>query len=115
MTPIPTQLDQVRAGALRALAVLGDERSPHMPDVPTVKEAGFGDFGAPSGTRPDIVDKLYGAIKSAGEDSAVKQKLHAAGVEPMLKGHADVSAILKSQTARWTAVIVAAAIKTEAR
>src|SRR5580658_3851795 len=88
IAPIPTRLDQVRAGALRALAVSGNERSPDLPDVPTVKEAGFGDFDAstdyavfaPSGTPPDIVDKLYAAIKSAVEDDTVKQKLRAAGV-----------------------------------
>ena len=123
IAPIPTRLDQVRAGALRALAVSGNERSPDLPEVPTVKEAGFGDFDAstdyavfaPSGTPPDIVNKLYAAIKSAVEDDTVKQKLRASGVEPMLMGPADVSAVLKAQTARWTAVIGDAGIKAETR
>jgi tripartite-type tricarboxylate transporter receptor subunit TctC len=121
IAPIPTRLDQVRTGALRALAVSGNERSSDLPDVPTVKEAGFGDFDAstdyavfaPSGTPAEIVEKLYGAIKGAAEDDSVKRKLRAAGVEPMLKGTADVSVILKSQTARWTAVIGDAGIKAE--
>jgi tripartite-type tricarboxylate transporter receptor subunit TctC len=121
IAPIPTRLEQVKAGDLRALAVSGNERSPDLPDVPTVKEAGFGEFDAstdyavfaPSGTPADIVRKLYGAIKDAVEDDTVKQKLRAAGVEPLLKGPSDVSGILKSQTARWTAVIADAGIKAD--
>ena len=121
IAPIPTRLEQIKAGDLRALAVSGNQRSPDLPDIPTVKESGFGDFEAstdyavfaPSGTPAAIVAKLHAAIQSAVEDDAVKQKLRAAGVEPLLKGPADVSAILKSQIARWTAVIADADIKAD--
>jgi tripartite-type tricarboxylate transporter receptor subunit TctC len=121
IAPIPTRLEQIKAGDLRALAVSGTQRSPDLPDIPTVKESGFGDFEAstdyavfaPSGTPAAIVAKLHGAIQSAVEDDTVKQKLRAAGVEPLLKGPADVSEILKSQIARWTAVIADADIKAD--
>jgi tripartite-type tricarboxylate transporter receptor subunit TctC len=123
IAPIPTRLEQVRAGDIRALAVSGNKRSPDLPNVPTVSESGFGEFNAstdyaifaPSGTPRGAIDSIYAAIKSAVEDDTVKQKFRAAGVEPTLGGPDDVSQILKSQIARWSNVISDAGIKPDSR
>ncbi len=123
IAPIPTRLEQVRAGDLRALAVSGNQRSADLPNVPTVSESGFGEFNAstdyavfaPSGTPAEVIAKIYAAIKNAVGDDTVKQKLRAAGVEPVLGGPGDVSKILNSQIARWTNVILDAGIKPDSR
>jgi tripartite-type tricarboxylate transporter receptor subunit TctC len=110
---IPTRLDQVRSGKLRALAVAGNERSPDLPDVPTVREAGFGDFDAssdyavfaPAGTPRETIDRLYAEIRAALQDPVVVAKLKAAGLEPKLMESAQVTNVLQEQIARWADVI----------
>jgi tripartite-type tricarboxylate transporter receptor subunit TctC len=110
---IPTRLDQVRSGKLRALAVAGNERSPDLPDVPTVREAGFGDFDAssdyavfaPAGTPRETIDRLYAEIRAALQDPVVVAKLKAAGLEPRLMESAQVTNVLQEQIARWADVI----------
>jgi tripartite-type tricarboxylate transporter receptor subunit TctC len=62
MAPIPTRLEQINSGQLRALAVAGNDRSADLPGIPTIKESGFGDFDAsttyavfaPKGTPPQV-------------------------------------------------------------
>jgi tripartite-type tricarboxylate transporter receptor subunit TctC len=110
---IPTRLDQVRSGKLRALAVAGNERSPDLPDVPTLREAGFGDFDAssdyavfaPAGTPRETIDRLYAEIRAALQDPVVVAKLKAAGLEPKLMESAQVTKVLQEQIARWADVI----------
>jgi tripartite-type tricarboxylate transporter receptor subunit TctC len=110
---IPTRLDQVRSGKLRALAVAGNERSPDLPDVPTVREASFGDFDAssdyavfaPAGTPREAIDRLDAEIRAALQDPVVVAKLKAAGLEPKLMESAQVTKVLQEQIARWADVI----------
>jgi tripartite-type tricarboxylate transporter receptor subunit TctC len=79
---------QVKSGALRALAVAGNERSSLLPDVPTAKELGYKDvymenwYGAlvPAATPPDVVAKLEAAMMGALKDQAVWGKISANGV-----------------------------------
>ena len=119
LAQIPTRLDQVRNGQLRALAVAGSERSPDLPDVPTVKELGYGDFDASStyalfastGLPSDVISKLYDEIKSALGDEDVVKKLRAAGLEPKLMDSAQVTKVLQDQIVRWAQVVKAANIK----
>lgn len=72
-------LPNVKAGSLRVLAVMSDERSPMLPDVPTLKErkidveiVAWGGFGVPTGTPPEVVSVLEAAVKSAFETKAFK-------------------------------------------
>jgi tripartite-type tricarboxylate transporter receptor subunit TctC len=79
----------VRAGALRCLAVGSKERSPALPDVPTVAEAGVPGYDAtswigllaPSATTPAIVDKLWQGVSAAMADSEVRELLLRDGSE----------------------------------
>ena len=84
---LPVLLPQVKAGALRPIAVGSAERSATAPDVPTTAEAGFADlrienwYGmvAPKGTPKEIVTALHGLATKAMADPAVKEKLAAQG------------------------------------
>lgn len=77
----PTALPYVKSGKLRALAITSSQRSPLLPDVPTMKEAGLPNFevvtwtgiAAPAGTPKNIVDKINAAIKTALRGELAKQ------------------------------------------
>jgi tripartite-type tricarboxylate transporter receptor subunit TctC len=109
LAQIPTRLEQVRNGQLRALAVAGNERSVDLPDVPTVKELGYGDFDAssayavfaPAGVPSGVIAKLYDAIRDALQDERVVASLQGAGIEAKLMDSADVTRLLQSQIVRW--------------
>jgi tripartite-type tricarboxylate transporter receptor subunit TctC len=86
----PPAIPQVQADRVRALAVTGDERSPELPDVPSMAEAGMPEvntklwagFFAPTGTPPAIVKKLEDALRRAILDPDVSAKLRTLGVKP---------------------------------
>jgi tripartite-type tricarboxylate transporter receptor subunit TctC len=109
LAQIPTRLEQVRNGQLRALAVAGNERSVDLPDVPTVKELGYGDFDAssayavfaPASVPSGVIAKLYNAIRDALQDERVVASLRAAGLEAKLMDSVDVTKLLQSQIVRW--------------
>jgi tripartite-type tricarboxylate transporter receptor subunit TctC len=77
----PTALPYVKSGKLRALAITSGQRSPLLPDVPTMKEAGLPNFevvtwtgiAAPAGTPKPIVDKLNATIRAALRGDLRKQ------------------------------------------
>ncbi|MCJ0766174.1 tripartite tricarboxylate transporter substrate binding protein [Variovorax sp. CYS-02] len=101
---LPASLPHIQAGKLRALAVAGSQRSPSLPDVPTLAEAGlpgyavepwFGVYG-PAGLPAPVVQRLQTALQGALNDPAVKDKLLAAGFSP----RSSTSAELESLSAR---------------
>jgi tripartite-type tricarboxylate transporter receptor subunit TctC len=89
-TPTNT-MPNVRTGKLRALAVSAPRRSPFAPDVPTLAELGIPDVNcfswtglfAPAGTPPDVVNKLYEAIRRALAEPETADKLIKAGMQPV--------------------------------
>lgn len=86
----PPAIPQIRAGTVRALAVTGAQRSPELPDVPSMAEAGFPEvdtklwsgFFGPTGLPPGIAKKLEEALNSAIADPGVSAKLRAMAVTP---------------------------------
>jgi tripartite-type tricarboxylate transporter receptor subunit TctC len=119
VAPIPTRLEQIRAGQLRVLAVAGNERSRELPDVPTVRESGFGAFDAstayavfaPRGVPGAIIAHLYGEIAKALRNEEVAEKFRAAGVEPKLLTPDEVTASLEAGIDQWARVIKSANIE----
>jgi tripartite-type tricarboxylate transporter receptor subunit TctC len=118
ISPIATVLPQIQAGQVRPLAVAGDARSPDLPDIPTIREAGLGDYNAsttyaffvPAGTPQTIIDMLQAELKKAVESPDVQQRLRVAGVEPQFAPASEVGQTLTRRIAQWADVIKAAGI-----
>jgi tripartite-type tricarboxylate transporter receptor subunit TctC len=100
---------QVRAGRMRALAVLGEQRSSSLPDVPTLAEQGFREatfeawFGlaAPARTPADVIDKLSVALASTVRDADVQEALRLQGMEPVAVGPAAFRREADSEITRY--------------
>lgn len=111
-------LPQVRAGALRVLAVAGDQRSAALPDVPTAVESGVKGFvasswnalAAPARTPRAVVDRLQREVVATVATPAVQQQLRTLNVEPRTSTPEQAAALLKSDIERWRAVIERAGI-----
>jgi tripartite-type tricarboxylate transporter receptor subunit TctC len=118
---LASALGQIQAGTVRALAVTGTERSPLLPDVPTVAEAGVPDyqyyvwFGlwAPKNTPQPIVDKLHAAVTKALADPQLKQRLAAVAGEPFDMPLADITPFVKTEIAKWADVVKRGGVKVE--
>jgi len=111
----------IKAGQLRALAVTGKERSPALPDVPTMAEAGFPEVvGAtwtavvvPAGTPKDIIAKLHDLIVAGLGQKDIKDKLAAMAYVPIGNSPEECAAFFKSETAIWSKVIKDAGLHAE--
>jgi len=87
-----TLLPHIKAGTLRALAVMGTKRLPALPDVPTIAEAGFAGAESsswsgivvPAGTPPEVVRKLSQAMQAALADKALVAPFEEIGSQPLL-------------------------------
>ena len=107
--PSTVVIPHVKSGKLRALANINARRSPQLPDVPTIAEAGYPDatalswYGlhAPAGTPPDVLQKLEIAMRAATATPEVKNALLNAGGEESFLGTADFTAFIKSDAVRW--------------
>ena len=117
---IPSAIEFVRAGKLRALAVTGRGRSQILPDLPTVGEFvpgyaadAWNGVGAPTGTPPEIIDKLNKEINAVLADPAMQAQLTKMGSEPLSMIPAEFGKFIASETGKWAKVIRAAGIKPE--
>ena len=116
--PLPAVLPYVKNGQLRALAVAGEHRLKELPDVPTVKESGFGDYDvstmyalfAPRGTSAEDIAILARATAQVLKRDDVRQRLDKAGVEPLFGPPEIAGEVLKSKIAQWADVIRSAGI-----
>ncbi|MDM0089598.1 MULTISPECIES: tripartite tricarboxylate transporter substrate binding protein [unclassified Variovorax] len=110
---MPSAIQHVKGGKLRALAVTTAKRSPALPDVPTIAEAGVPGYEAtswfgllaPAGTPAPIVAKLNAAILKALADPEVKKKLAEQGAESHGEKPEEFAAFIKSETAKWGKVV----------
>ena len=106
-------LQHIRTGKLRALAVTGAKRSPVLPDVPTMTEAGVANVDVyswqgivgPKGLPADVRDKFHGAVVAALNDPQVKQQLTGLGLEVVANTPAQFAAFQQQEFARWKKVI----------
>ena len=112
-------IGQIQSGQIKALAVATDKRSPLIPDVPTMEEAGMPDFNtplwfglvAPAGTPRPVVDKLAAAAKQSMHSPATVDLLAKQGFAPEDMGPDQFGAYIKSEIKRWTDVVKGANIK----
>ena len=113
--PIQSPLPHVKSGALKALGVSSAERSPLLPDTPTIAEAGvpgyettawWGIF-APAQTPPAIVDRLHAEIEKIVRSDFYHQQLAPLGAEPVSRSAAAFAEFVRSETAKWGIVVKA--------
>ncbi len=118
---LASALGQIKGGSVRALAVTGKERSPLLPDVPTVAESGVPDyvyyvwFGlwAPKKTPQPVVQRLYASVQKALADPAVQKRIAADGGLPMVMPLAEIEPFVKSEIAKWADVIKRGGVQVE--
>ncbi len=110
---INTAMSNLRAGRLRALAITSAKRSPLLPDVPTMEEAGvkgvvvysWQGFAAPHGLPADIKGRLHAALVAALNDPHVKPQLLELGFEIVANTPEQFTAFQAAEFARWKKVI----------
>jgi tripartite-type tricarboxylate transporter receptor subunit TctC len=118
---LASALGQIKGGSVRALAVTSKERSPLLPDVPTVEEAGvpgyvyYTWFGlwAPLHTPQPIIDKLHGEVVKALATPEVKDRITADAGQTMDMPLADIKPFLKVEIAKWADVVKRAGIQVQ--
>ena len=117
---MPSIIQHIRSGSLRAMAVTTADKSPLLPDVPTVAEtvpgyeasALFG-MGAPKKTPPEIIAKLNAHVNAVLADPVVKAKLIDLGGEPLIGPPDAFGKMVTAETEKWEKVVKAAGLKVE--
>jgi tripartite-type tricarboxylate transporter receptor subunit TctC len=118
--PLPSSLEFIRSGKLRALAVTSAMRQAVLPDTPVVADflpgyeatAWFG-IGAPKATPADVIDKLNREINAALADEKFKARLHDLGGVEFPGSSADFAKFIAAETEKWAKVVKFAGIKPE--
>ena len=109
----------VKAGQIKGLAVTTRERSPLLPDVPSVVELGlpqlvaenyFGVSG-PAGLPKEVSDKLAKALAEIVADPAIVKRFEELGIVPVKMGQAEFAAFIAKQVGDWMPAIRAADLK----
>ncbi|MGC1779511.1 MAG: tripartite tricarboxylate transporter substrate binding protein [Xanthobacteraceae bacterium] len=108
----------LQSGKVRVLATSGPKRSPELPNVPTIAEAGVPNFDvtswnalyAPAGTPAAVIDTLNGALHDVLADPELKKRALALGIDAEASTPAEIDGRMKSDIAKWTKVIEAAHI-----
>jgi len=117
----PPTIPQVKDGKVRALAVTGAQRSPELPDVPSMAEAGYPEvntklwsgFFAPASTPPSIARKLETALQQAIRDPEVSAKLRGMAVYPGGTSSDEFRKMIDADIENYVAVVKAANLKFE--
>ena len=110
---------QIRAGRLRVLAVTSAARTPLVPDAPTVAESGVPGYDiavwaglfAPAGTPQAVVSRLYQEASRAMGEADTREKLKSIGMDPGGLSPEQLAAMIKSDLARYAAIVKAANIQ----
>jgi tripartite-type tricarboxylate transporter receptor subunit TctC len=121
MSGVPQSLSHIQAGRLRALGVTTPKRSPVLPNVPTIAEAGVPGYAVTvwygvftTGRTPQsIVQRLNAGFVQAIQSPDVKQQLNAMGLEAVGNPSAQFAASVASEIRQWGEVIRKAGIKAE--
>jgi tripartite-type tricarboxylate transporter receptor subunit TctC len=114
-------LGHVKSGKLKALASTGAKRSPNMPNLATMAEAGVPGYEVyewnvlvvPAGTPPAVINKLHAEVKKVLEMKDVRERLDGLGAEIVASNPAETDKFLRGQINKWAKVIKAGNIKVD--
>ncbi len=118
---IPSTLPHAKAGRLRALAVTGSKRSPLVPDLPALHEAGLKGYEIvgwnglfmPAGTQRNIIAYMHAQTVNALGQADVKQRLSTLGAEGVGSSPDEFRSFIKAEIAKWAKVVKQAGLKVE--
>jgi tripartite-type tricarboxylate transporter receptor subunit TctC len=115
---MPSSIEYIKGGQLRALGVSTPKRLPLLPDVPTIGESlpgfetsAFAALGAPKGIAPDIVDKLNKEVNAGLADANLRQRILDLGGEPMPISPAELARHIAAEAEKWGKVVKFANMK----
>jgi len=120
-TTMPTGIPQINAGKVRALAVTSARRLPLVPEVPTMIESGYAGFEVeswrgmyvPAGTSRTIIARINGELARVLKMGDIRERILAAGFEPVSSTTERFVAFSKSELARWAQVARSAGVRVE--
>jgi tripartite-type tricarboxylate transporter receptor subunit TctC len=118
----PSALPQVKAGRIRAIAQTGAQRSPLLPEVPTMVEQGFpgfvvagwGGMFAPAATPAPVLDRIHAALIDALEGEEARKRMESLAVDIQPQSRAAFAAFVEAETVRWAEVVRRGNIKVDA-
>ena len=118
---VPAAAPHIKAGKLRALALVAPQRSAALPDVPTVAEAGLRDFEvttwygilAPAGTPRPVVARLNAELVRIMHSPEVKDRLAAMATDPVTSTPEEFADYIKREIAKWGDVVRKAGLKAD--
>jgi tripartite-type tricarboxylate transporter receptor subunit TctC len=118
---IPSVIQQVKNGQLKAIAVGSAKRLPSLPDIPTISESGVSGYEAyswvglvaPANTPTDIVRKIYRDVSDILKDKEVAEKLNQQGALPVGDTPEEFGLYIKNEIAKWGKVVRDANIKAD--
>jgi tripartite-type tricarboxylate transporter receptor subunit TctC len=121
ISAVPNAHSHIAAGTIRALAVTGARRSPLIPAVPTLAEAGLAGYevplrwglAAPAGTPPAVIEALNRALNSALASDEARARLALEGAEPQPTTPDEYAAMIDRELTMWSDLINAVGIKPE--
>lgn len=121
VTPLPATLPHVRAGRLRAIGTGGEGRSPQLPEVPTIAEAGVPGYRstgwmglqAPRGTPTAVLARLNEMVVKVMGQPEAREQIGRTGAEATTSTRAEFAAFVRDEWDRYVRVIKAAGLKVE--
>ncbi|OAI51979.1 hypothetical protein AYO46_01245 [Betaproteobacteria bacterium SCGC AG-212-J23] len=111
----------IKSGRLKALAVLGPKRSPLLPEVPTMQEAGVAGYSltnwfgllAPAATPKEVVSKIHGDVKKVLNDPDIIKRIGDLGADVVGNTPEEFGAAMRAESQQWAEIIKAVGIKGE--
>ena len=121
IAPVPQLLQLIRDGKMRALAYTGAQRSPELPDVPTMAESGYPQVGfnpdvwmgvfAPAGTPSAVVDKLNRDVNAVLKSEEMAPALKRFGYEAKITTPAEFETFFAAELRKWPPILTASGLK----
>lgn len=115
---LPSSIQQIRSGALKALAVTTAERAEALPDVPTIAESGFPDYEAtswfgifaPDGTPQPVIERLHGAIVDLLSRDDVREQFALQGAVARTDTPEGFASFMEAERTKWADIIESAGV-----